>query len=139
MKYLLILLFVIVYTLSYSQNKKWKFIHEKDRLEVLKVSFSITGVVKKCYRYLDGDFVIDLKLDSCDFLLNKYNYSKLGGLLEVEIVCEHKGMFIECLNYVNDVKIPKVGDHIRIWGDYVCDKRHQWCEIHPVTLLEFLH
>ena len=99
----------------------------------------VTGVVKKCYEYIDGDFVIDLKLDSqymC--LLNDFNLKKLGGLLEVEIICEHKTMFLECLNYVNDIKLPKVGDHIKIWGPYVCDRRHKWCEIHPVNKIEFL-
>ena len=139
MKNLLIFLFLFVSLFSFSQNKKWKFVHERDRLEVLKDNFSVTGVVKNCYQYIDGDFVIDLKLDSNEFLLNKFNYLKLNGLLEVEIVCEHKGMFIECLDYVNDVKIPKIGDHIRIWGSWVCDRRHKWCEIHPVTLLEFLN
>ena len=45
-------------------------------LAVLKDSVQITGVVKNCYQYIDGDYVIELKLDSCFYLLNKNNYKK---------------------------------------------------------------
>jgi len=105
---------------------------------MLQDSLTITGVVEDCYQYLDGDFVIKLKLDSCFELLNKFNIKKLGGYLEVEIICQHSTIFADCFGYLNDIKIPKIGDHIRVLGSYIMDKRHKWNEIHPVFELEIL-
>ena len=137
MKSLLTIFFIIITSLSFGQNK-WKHIHESDRLKVIQDSLSVTGYVEDCYQYLDGDFVINLRLDSCFELLNSVNICKLGGLLEVEIICQHSTIFADCFGYLNDVEIPKVGDHIRVLGTYVLDKRHKYNEIHPVLSLEFL-
>ena len=132
------LVIVLLFTINCFGQDKWNHIHEKDRLRLLHDSVSITGIVENCYQYIDGDFVIELRLDSCQELLNKTNIKKLGGLIEVEIICHHSNVFSECFGYLNDIIAPKIKDHIRVLGSYVTDKRHKWNEIHPVFKLEVL-
>ena len=45
-----------------------------------------------------------------------------------------------CDNYVNNVYIPKKGEHVRVTGSYVLDteRGHGWREIHPVTKIEMI-
>ncbi len=69
MKSLLTIFFIIITSLSFGQNK-WKYIHESDRLKVIQDSLSVTGFVKDCYQYLDGDFVIKLKSLICSMTFN---------------------------------------------------------------------
>ena len=38
-----------------------------------------------------------------------------------------------CKGYVNNVELPKVGDHVKVTGSYVIDSHNGWAEIHPIT------
>jgi hypothetical protein len=89
---------------------------------VIKDTISITGIIENCYSFMDGDFIMEVRLDSCQSILNRINFKKLRGLLEVEIICHHPTIFANCLGYSNDIQTPKVGDHIKVFGAYVLDR-----------------
>ena len=140
MKYILLILFLLLTASCFGQNKKerWNHVRQRDRLKVMKDTMTVTGVIENCYSFMDGDFIMEIRLDSCKNLLNKVNIKKLKGLLEVEIICHHSTIFLDCIGYSNDIKTPKLGDHIKVIGAYVLDKIHGWQEIHPVFELEIL-
>lgn len=135
----IILFALFLFSTSCVAQGKWKHIESKERLEVLKDSVLAIGKVQRCYRYLDGDFVIELKLDTNFTLTGPGNFKKLQGLLEVEVICQHRTANLKCCGYSNTVTIPKKGDRILVTGTWVYDKRHGWNEIHPVQYLVILN
>jgi hypothetical protein len=87
----------------------------------------------------DGDTHGWLKVDpQFSNLLNAGNMSDEGGNLVFEIVCKFSVSQADakpaCKNFKSSIKIPPIGSHVRIVGQYVQDTNHaQWMEIHPVT------
>jgi hypothetical protein len=83
---------------------------------------------------MDGDYHIQLKIDSNEVNLTHKNYTKQNECIVLEIVCSHKSVIssCKCENYTNQINIPIVGEKIRVMGQLVLDKRHKWIEIHPV-------
>jgi hypothetical protein len=120
------------------QDNKWNHVHHPSRLNLLKKSITITGIVYRVAPYIDGDYDIEIRLDSCNYLLGPRNYTKQDSCLVVEIVCATKSIFSKCNCYENKILIPKKGDHVKITGDYIWDKIHRWYEIHPVDSLSVL-
>jgi hypothetical protein len=119
----------------------WNFVWEPSRLQVLDKCKTVTGVIVEKNADPDGDEHMLLKLDEGqESLLQKKNYSKKGGNLVIEAICINqitrkaaKGI---CKGYVNNVHLPKVGDHVRVTGSYVLDSHNGWTEIHPITQVE---
>ncbi len=101
----------------------WNRIYHSYRLEVIEKCKRVTGVVIDAKFEADGDATM--------------NYEKQNGLLVVEVVCatliDGKNAEKECNNYVNNVYLPRIGEHIEIIGSFVLDTKHSWNEIHPVT------
>jgi len=138
MNWIFTTLFMLLFFVCFSQQNKWDHVHHPSRLIVLKRSITITGIVHKVSPYIDGDYDIEIRLDSCNYLLGQRNYIKQDSCLVVEVVCATKSIFSKCNCYKNKIPIPKKGDHVKITGDYIWDKIHRWYEIHPVDSLSFL-
>jgi hypothetical protein len=110
---------------------------------VLDKCREVTGVIVERNADPDGDEHMLLKLDAGqENLLKKKNYSKKDGNLVIEAICINhitrkaaKGI---CKGYVNQVQLPKVGDHVKVTGSYVIDTHNGWTEIHPITKVEKL-
>lgn len=122
---------------------KWEHVFRKERLDVLDSNVTITGTVNKVHSESDGDFHIQIKVDSAFYyMLNKENIKFQDGCLVIEIICAKKKafsfLFCACKNYENDVALPNVGDRVRITGPWVYDRIHGWNEIHPVNSLELI-
>jgi len=122
-------------------EKIWNFVYEPKRLEVLDKCKTVTGTIVERNADADGDEHMLLKLDAGqENLLKKNNFTKKDGNLVIEAVCINhitrkiaKGI---CKGYVNLVKLPNVGDHVRVTGSYVLDSHNGWTEIHPISKVE---
>ena len=92
----------------------------------------------------DGDCHGWLKLDSGqEQFLNAGNKSDEENNLVFEIVCmfpvKQADAVAACKDYVNPIKLPKVGSHVKMTGSWVMDDNHaKWQEIHPVMSIEVL-
>lgn len=120
---------------------KWQYVYDAARLQVLQRCKVVTGVIAERNADEDGDEHMLLKLDKGQKeLLLKKNYSKKEGNLVIEVVCVNtitrKRAKGACTGYVNNVLLPGVGDHVRVWGSYVMDAHNGWSEIHPVSKIE---
>ncbi len=118
----------------------WQHVYHKYRLEVKEECKTVSGVVLAKKIEADGDYHIRLKLDPGQGqLLNEKNISVQDSCLVIEAVCAHEvtqtDAISACENYVNNVRIPEVGEHIRVTGSYVLDTQHGWLEIHPITAI----
>ncbi len=93
-------------------------------LEVLSKCELAVGIVKHTKKMDDGDYKFLLKVDNkYKFLLNDKNQKKTGGYLVVEIVPKDQDS--------KNIKLPKSGDRVKVWGSWVTDKPKGWHEIHP--------
>lgn len=134
MKQLILLLIIFIPIISKSQNDPKKHIYEPERLSIIKDTSILRGIVINIKSELDGDYHIQLKIDSGSVILCKKNYTKQDSCIVLEIVCAHKSVIslCKCEDYTNQIEIPKIGEKIRVIGQLVIDKRHKWIEIHPV-------
>lgn len=109
-------------------------VYRPARLEERGPCLTVSGIVAGLKRQLDGDYHLNLRLDSGQsFLLNEKNQN---GNLVVEIICANPvrqpDAMSSCEGYESKVSIPAVGQHVIIVGRYVLDRDyHQWMEIHP--------
>ena len=153
---ILVIIGVIIYQIQKNSNKSpeannfncdsklWEHVYHKYRLEVIEECKTVTGTIERIKHEDDGDLHILLKLDKGqDGLLTEENYKIQHGDLVVEPICvdevtqnDAKG---PCSGYINNVKIPFIGDHVKVTGSYVFDKEHGWNEIHPITTIEILN
>ena len=116
----------------------WNHVYHSYRLEVIEKCKRVTGTIIATRFEADVDVHILLKLDKGqENLLNEMNYESQDSCLVVEPICcsvvtqtSAKGI---CTGYVNDVYLPKVGEHVEVIGTFVLDTKHSWNEIHPVT------
>jgi len=122
-------------------KKLWNFVYDPKRLQVLDKCKTVTGTIVERNADADGDEHMLLKLDAGqESLLKKKNFTKKDGNLVIEAVCINhitrkiaKGI---CKGYVNLVKLPNVGDHVKVTGSYVLDSHNGWTEIHPISKVE---
>ena len=119
----------------------WDRVYDPSRLKVLDQCKVVTGVIEEQDANEDGDEHMLLKLDvGQDDLLTKRNLKKKNGDLVIEVVCANpvtdKKAVETCRGYSNPIKIPNVGDHVRVTGSYVNDTHNDWTEIHPVSRIE---
>ncbi len=122
----------------------WQRVYNHERLEVLDECKTVTGVIEERDADDDGDEHMLLKLDAGqDALLTKRNEKKKQGDLVIEAVCVNqpklKKVGQTCDGYTNQVRLPKVGDHVRVTGSYVNDTHNDWTEIHPITRIEIIN
>lgn len=119
----------------------WDHVYDPSRLKIIDPCKVVTGTIEELDRNEDGDTHMLLKLDAgSEDLLLKKNKTKKNGDLVVEVVCANavtdKKAVEACKGYSNNIKIPTVGDHVRVTGSYVNDSHNDWAEIHPVSRIE---
>jgi hypothetical protein len=119
----------------------WKYVYDPERLDVIEKCVTVTGIVEESSADEDGDQHMLLKLDQGqESLINKKNQKEKNGYLVIEAVCVNKTSLPKvggtCKGYVNHIKLPKVGDHVKVTGSYVIDTHNGWAEIHPITKIE---
>lgn len=119
----------------------WDRVYDPARLKVLDQCKVVTGVIEEQDANEDGDEHMLLKLDpGQEDLLTKRNIKKKNGDLVIEVVCANpvtdKKAVEACRGYSNPIKIPNIGDHVRVTGSYVNDTHNDWTEIHPVSRIE---
>jgi len=116
-------------------------VHSPSRLIIVKSCVTASGSVSRIFEANDGDYDMRLTLDQAyRNLSNAANDRYQNGDLVVEIVCAHPPTDTSakpsCQNYVNQIPLPQVGQHITVKGPYVLDTGHgNWAEIHPVYSL----
>jgi len=124
-------------------KKLWNFVWGSSRLEVLDKCKTVTGVIVERNADADGDEHMLLKLDAGqENLLRKKNLTKKEGNLVIEAICinhiTRKVAKGACKGYINNILLPKTGDHVRVTGSYVVDSHNGWTEIHPISKIEIL-
>lgn len=120
----------------------WKYVYHSRRLKALKDCVVATGIIKSKSKKPDGDWHIELQLDSGqDSLLNKKNKS---GVLTIEVICANTswqpGTVKKCkrCSSCRKLTVPPDGVHVKVTGSWVKDKWHGWNEIHPVSAIEII-
>lgn len=121
----------------------WKYVYNRDRLEVTELCKTVTGVIEESNADEDGDQHMLLKLDAGqESLLTKRNIKKKQGDLVIEAVCINnvtlRKVGTTCQGYVNHIQLPAVGDHVKVTGSLVIDSHNGWAEIHPITKVQKL-
>ncbi len=121
----------------------WKYVYNRERLQVTEICKTVTGVIEESSADDDGDQHMLLKLDDGqEDLLTKKNTKKKQGDLVIEAVCANKVMLgkvgTTCNGYINKIQIPKLGEHVKVTGSLVIDTHNGWAEIHPITKMEIL-
>ncbi|MCX6350691.1 MAG: hypothetical protein NTX03_02395 [Bacteroidetes bacterium] len=125
-------------------SKLWEHVYHASRLRVVEECKQITGTIIKLKQEDDGDLHIKVKLDKGqEKLINNMNITRQKGCMVIEPICvkkiiKQKNARPACEGYVNNVYIPKKGEHVRVTGSYVEDIKHGWMEIHPVTKIEVM-
>jgi len=140
--------FLCVNTMAQQEDKScdkklWNFVWGSSRLEVLDKCKTVTGVIVERNADADGDEHMLLKLDAGQGnLLRKKNITKKEGNLVIEAICinhiTRKAAKGACNGYINNIQLPKTGDHVRVTGSYVVDLHNGWTEIHPISKIEIL-
>ncbi len=121
----------------------WTHVYDWNRLDVVVAFRAGTETIEELGQNEDGDIHLLLKLDAGEAdLLNKKNLKKKDGDLVVQVVCAgpvtDKKTADACRRFSSTVRIPRVGDQVRVTGSLVLDTHNGWSEIHPVTSIESL-
>ncbi|MCY7409995.1 MAG: hypothetical protein LH473_06965 [Chitinophagales bacterium] len=119
----------------------WIHVYNPSRLQVIDQCKVVTGIIEETGPDDDGDEHLLLKLDAGqENVVNKKNVKEKNGDLVIEIVCANSVTLpaakTPCKGYLNNIKIPAVGAHVKVTGSYVIDSHNGWAEIHPVTKIE---
>ena len=121
----------------------WKYVYNRDRLQVIDKCRTVTGVIEESSADDDGDQHMLLKLDNGqEDLLTKKNIKKKQGDLVIEAVCANKTTLPKvgntCNCYINKIQIPNLGAYVKVTGSLFNDTHNGWNEIHPITKIEVL-
>ena len=121
----------------------WHHVYHQKRLVLKETCKEVLGTVISKKKEDDGDYHIKLRLDKGQaHLLNEKNLTIQDSCLVIEIICangiKQKNAVECCQGFLNTIPIPKKGQHIKVTGSFVEDKKHGWNEIHPVSSIEVL-
>jgi hypothetical protein len=118
-----------------------RFPSAEDRLQVINPCLTITGTVVNARPEADGDWHVQLDLDSeYRSLLNQANLDNQHGYLVLEPICSNyvsqkdaieEGVCDGFSQQIFDTEL--VGQRVTATGAYVIDMQHGWMELHPVT------
>lgn len=115
------------------------YVYSPGRLVTERPCVRIAGAVVDIQRAEDGDFHIDIRVDTeSSSILNAGNIGEGGGFLIVEPVCVHSASPIAerlCAADPDPLDMSKlaVGQHVWMEGRYVTDsEHHDWAELHPL-------
>lgn len=118
----------------------WDHVYNRTRLLVHESCTTVTGTVEDIFGARDGDYHINIRLDSgFNWMLNDLNRTEQYGCIVAEPICAKTIVYASakaaCGDHVNTVYLPNVGEHVAVRGAYVTDNSHGWNEIHPVTAI----
>jgi len=124
-----------------------RFPSAEDRLQVINPCLTVTGTIMDARPEADGDWHIQLDLDSeYGSLLNQANLEKQQGYLVMEPVCSNYVSQTDtleegvCDGFSQNIFAPNlVGHRVAATGAYVIDMQHGWMELHPVTSIIPIH
>ncbi len=121
----------------------WNHVYNPSRLQIIDQCKTVTGIITETKADDDGDQHMLLKLDAGqENLINKKNVKQKKGELVIEVVCACTVTLpaakIPCKGYLNNIKLPAVGTHVKVTGSYVIDSHNGWAEIHPVSKIEIV-
>ena len=118
-----------------------RFPSAKDRLQVINPCLTVTGTIVGAKAEADGDWHIQLEVDSqYRSLLNQANLDNQHGFLVLEPICSNyvsqkdtieEGVCDGFSQQIFDANL--VGHRVTVTGAYVIDMQHGWTEFHPVT------
>jgi hypothetical protein len=119
----------------------WKHVYNPSRLKVIKDCITVSGVITESHAEADGDQHLLLKPDGGnENLLTRKNLKNKKGNLVIEAICvnniSEKKVGDACSGYINHIKIPSVGAHVKVSGSLVLDTHNGWNEIHPISKIE---
>jgi hypothetical protein len=121
------------------------FLSAEDRLQVINPCLTVTGTIVDARPEADGDWHIQLDLDSeYRSLLNQANLEKQQGYLILEPMCSNRVSqrdTIEegvCDGFSQDFTTDAIGHRVAATGAYVLDRQHGWTELHPVTSIDLI-
>jgi len=122
----------------------WMHVYHPQRLKIIDSCKTVTGVIQNIKKESDGDYHIQLKLDSqFSNLINSANVKYQHGYLVLEPVCQ--GIVTQsdaksaCMNFKSTLIIPPKGSHVTVAGSYVLDLEHDsWAEIHPISRIAII-
>jgi hypothetical protein len=121
MKFLFIFLLSSLQVVGQKKDYRWEYI-DNPYLQLIKNNVQKTGTVTKVYYEADGDLHVWMMAGTKS--------------INCEIICYRHTS--QCKDYINHFSKPKVGQRIRVVGDYVYDNKHKWYEIHPVKTMTIL-
>jgi len=116
--------------------KYWAHVYDDSRLTLLDNDVTVLGIIKDSKVSEDGDQIYYLSTPN-QYLLNSGNILITRGYLILEVICinpvskDYVG--VKCIDYINTVWLPNIGDTVKVKGVWVYDKHHGWNEIHPVV------
>jgi hypothetical protein len=118
-----------------------RFLSAEDRLQVINPCLRITGTIVYARPEADGDWHIQLDLDSeYRSLLNQANLEKQQGYLVLEPICSNRVSQRDTIEEgvcdgfsQNTFATDLIGHGVAATGAYVLDRQHGWTELHPVT------
>jgi hypothetical protein len=102
-------------------------VYRPERLQILRTCTWARGDVLSVTCMDDGDVHIGLFPDRPSRpLLNQWNRREQLGLLVTEIMPGQR------------FPLPRIGEHVAMFGTWVLDADHGWNEIHPVWAIRYL-
>jgi hypothetical protein len=117
----------------------WTHVYHPQRLKIIDSCKTVSGVIQSIKKENDGDYHIQLKLDSqFSNLINSANVKYQYGFLVLEPVCQgtvtQSDAKSACMNFKSTLVIPPKGSYVTVTGSYVLDLQHDsWAEIHPIS------
>jgi hypothetical protein len=121
------------------------FLSAEDRLQIINPCITVTGTIVDARPEADGDWHIQLDLDSeYRSLLNEKNLERQHGCLILEPMCSNRVSqrdTIEegvCDGFSQDFTTDAIGHRVTATGAYVLDRQHGWTELHPVTSIDLI-
>jgi hypothetical protein len=125
-------------TTAVCNNAIWKFVPDKEKLNVIDSCKTVRGTILQSIGQKNGDQLLLVALDAGqNGLLTKANIKKKDGNLVVRVLCvnsvKRKKPRHACDGYVNEVRIPETGKHVSITGSLVMNTAHGWTELYPVS------
>jgi hypothetical protein len=120
-----------------------EYVYNKEWLRLKKDCLTVKGTIYTAKHEEDGNVNIRISLDEGqEHLVNDKNRSEQFGCLLAVPICVGSVTYPDaidaCEGFVNKIKIPKNGTHVRVTGTYVLNFQHGWYEIHPVSSIEII-
>jgi hypothetical protein len=111
------------------------------RLHIINPCLTVSGIIVNARREKDGDWHVQLQLDSeYSSLLNQANSEKQHGYLVLEPICSNlvsqRASLEEgvCDGFAQNIFATTfIGQRVAVTGAYVINMEHGWAEIHPLT------